>query len=165
MWREAITPSQHEAARQFVTLDNFYCAGEVSANGWPWSTGAREADYGVMTVPLNYANRGFSDDSDGLDRDVNISYNTPERVGVYPTVNGIGNIYQVLGNAMPGGYTNLLAGEFDDFCHRWARGIADPGWQYMGFRAARRAERAQLWREGRSNPVQHTGHRGRCSAH
>jgi DNA-binding beta-propeller fold protein YncE len=115
MWREAITPSQHEAARQFVTLDNFYCAGEVSANGWPWSTGAREADYGVMTVPLNYANRGFSDDSDGLDRDVNISYNTPERVGVYPTVNGIGNIYQVLGNAMPGGYTNLLAGEFDDF--------------------------------------------------
>jgi YVTN family beta-propeller protein len=115
MWTRAITPSQHEAAAGFVTLDNFDCAGEVSANGWPWSTGAREADYGVTTVPMDYANRGFADDSDGLNRDVNISFSTADRLSIYPTVNGIGNIYQILGNAMPGGYTNLLPGLYDDF--------------------------------------------------
>jgi len=115
MWGKAVTPSLHEAARSFVTLDNFDCAGEVSANGWPWSTGAREADYGETTVPLDYANRGFADDSDGLNRDVNIAFDSADRVGIYPTVNGIGSIYEILGNAMPGGYTNLLPGTYDDF--------------------------------------------------
>jgi hypothetical protein len=114
-WGKSITPSLHQAARDFVTLDDFDCAGEVSADGWPWSTGAREADYGVTTVPMNYANRGFDDDSDGLNRDVNISFSSAQRLTIYPTVNGIGNIYQVLGDAMPGGYTNLLAGIYDDF--------------------------------------------------
>ena len=115
MWGKGVTPSLHEAARAFVTLDNFYCAGEVSANGWPWSTGAREADYGETTVPLDYANRGFADDSAGLDRDVDISYSSAQRVNIYPTVNGLGSIYEILGNAMPGGYTNLLPGLADDF--------------------------------------------------
>lgn len=115
MWRHAVTPSLHEAASAFVTLDNFYCAGEVSANGWPWSTGAREADFGVSTVPLDYAGRGFQDDSDGLNRIVNISFSLPDRIAAFPTINGIGNLYEVLGDAMPGGYTNLLAGFYDDF--------------------------------------------------
>jgi DNA-binding beta-propeller fold protein YncE len=115
MWTRGITPSEHEAAMNFVTLDNFDCAGEVSANGWPWSTGAREADFGESTVPEDYANRGFADDSAGLNRDVNISYSSADRVGIYPTVNGIGSIYQVLGDAMPGGYLNLLPGLADDF--------------------------------------------------
>ena len=115
MWKRGVTPSEHEAAANFVTLDNFDCAGEVSANGWPWSTGAREADFGVTTVPLDYANRGFNDDSDGLNRDVNIAFPTDTRLSIYPTINGIGNIYEVLGNAMPGGYTTPLAGSFDDF--------------------------------------------------
>jgi hypothetical protein len=42
----------------FVTLDNFYDAGEVSGNGWPWSTDARETDVGVNTIPMQYADRG-----------------------------------------------------------------------------------------------------------
>ena len=115
MWKRGITPSLHEAAKNFVTLDNFDCAGEVSANGWPWTTGAREADYGVITVPLDYAGRGFNDDSDGMNRDVNISANSAGRLAIYPTISGIGNIYQILGDAMPGGYTNLLPGIADDF--------------------------------------------------
>ena len=115
MWGHGITPSLHKVAKNFVTLDNFYCAGEVSANGWPWSTGAREADYGETTVPMDYANRGFADDSAGLNRDVDISYDTADRLTVYPTISGIGNIYEILGDAMPGGYTNLLPGEADDF--------------------------------------------------
>jgi YVTN family beta-propeller protein len=53
-----ITPNQHKLADQFVDLDNFYCTGEVSGNGWPWSTSAREMDINVKTVPLSYAGRG-----------------------------------------------------------------------------------------------------------
>jgi DNA-binding beta-propeller fold protein YncE len=53
-----ITPNQHRLADQFVDLDNFYCTGEVSGNGWPWSTAAREMDINVKTVPLSYAGRG-----------------------------------------------------------------------------------------------------------
>ena len=40
---------------QFVDLDNMLCSGEVSGNGWPWSTAARETDFNVKTVPLSYA--------------------------------------------------------------------------------------------------------------
>ena len=43
---------------QFVDLDNILCSGEVSGNGWPWSTAARETDFNVKTVPLSYAGRG-----------------------------------------------------------------------------------------------------------
>lgn len=54
----AITPNQHKIAEQFVDLDNTLCTGEVSGNGWPWSTAARETDFNVKTVPLSYAGRG-----------------------------------------------------------------------------------------------------------
>jgi len=53
-----ITPNQHRLASQFVDLDNIMCSGEVSGNGWPWSTAARESDFNVKTVPLSYAGRG-----------------------------------------------------------------------------------------------------------
>ncbi len=54
----AITPNQHRLADQFVDLDNFLVSGEVSGNGWPWSTSARDIDFDVKIVPLDYANRG-----------------------------------------------------------------------------------------------------------
>ncbi len=53
-----VTPNQHRLASQFVDLDNFYCSGEVSGNGWPWSISAREMDLNVKTVPMSYAGRG-----------------------------------------------------------------------------------------------------------
>jgi YVTN family beta-propeller protein len=55
---QVITPNQHRLATQFVDLDNTVCSGEVSGNGWPWSTAARESDFNVKTVPLSYAGRG-----------------------------------------------------------------------------------------------------------
>lgn len=55
---KVITPNQHQLADQFVDLDNILCSGEVSGNGWPWSTAARETDFNVKTVPLSYAGRG-----------------------------------------------------------------------------------------------------------
>lgn len=55
---KVVTPNQHKLADQFVDLDNTLCSGEVSGNGWPWSTAARETDFNVKTVPLSYAGRG-----------------------------------------------------------------------------------------------------------
>jgi len=55
---QTVTPNQHRLADQFVDLDNTLCSGEVSGNGWPWSTAARESDFNVKTVPLSYAGRG-----------------------------------------------------------------------------------------------------------
>jgi len=55
---QMVTPNQHQLAAQFVDLDNTLCSGEVSGNGWPWSTAARESDFNVKTVPISYAGRG-----------------------------------------------------------------------------------------------------------
>jgi len=69
----AITPNAHALASGFVTLDNFYDTGEVSGNGWPWSTSAMESDIGVKNLPVNYAKRGLSYDWEGTDRDVDVA--------------------------------------------------------------------------------------------
>lgn len=69
---EGITPNFHRLARSFVDLDNFYNSGEVSGDGWPWSTAGREADFSLKTIPLNYAERGASYESEGLNRNLNV---------------------------------------------------------------------------------------------
>ena len=68
-----ITPNAHALALDFVTLDNFYDTGEVSGNGWPWSTSAMESDEGSKDVPVYYAKRGLSYDWEGTDRDVDVA--------------------------------------------------------------------------------------------
>lgn len=69
----AITPNAHALAMSFVTLDNFYDTGEVSGNGWPWSTAAMESDLGSKNLPVNYADRGLSYDWEGTNRDVDVA--------------------------------------------------------------------------------------------
>jgi DNA-binding beta-propeller fold protein YncE len=49
-----ITPNAHRLARQFVLLDNFYCDGEVSADGHQWTMGAYCTDYVQKVWPLTY---------------------------------------------------------------------------------------------------------------
>ncbi len=72
----SITPNFHAIASDFVALDNFFCSGEVSMDGWQWSTGARTSDINDKTVPINYANRGLSYDSEGTSRDINVAFAT-----------------------------------------------------------------------------------------
>jgi YVTN family beta-propeller protein len=72
------TPNFHAIAGGFVDLDNFYVSGEVSGDGWPWSTAARESDQGVKTVPPAYGNRGLLADTFGLNRGINVAYPTLE---------------------------------------------------------------------------------------
>jgi DNA-binding beta-propeller fold protein YncE len=79
LFGEATTPNFHKISQQFVDLDNFYCSGDVSANGWPWSVGARETDFGIKAVPLNYSGRGTSYEYEGTDRNVNVGLPTVQQ--------------------------------------------------------------------------------------
>lgn len=76
MFHEPITPNHHQLARQFVTLDNFYQSGAVSADGWNWAVAARTTDFTEKTVPVNYGGRGFSYDWQGHNRNLNTAYGT-----------------------------------------------------------------------------------------
>jgi DNA-binding beta-propeller fold protein YncE len=80
-----LSPNHHQMAQQFVDLDNFYDSGDVSGEGWNWSTAARESDFVANTVPVNYAGRGLTYDFEGQDRNINIGFATiPERRAANP---------------------------------------------------------------------------------
>lgn len=51
---EKVTPNLHALAREFVLLDNFYCEGEVSADGHEWTMGAYASDFVEKSWPLSY---------------------------------------------------------------------------------------------------------------
>jgi DNA-binding beta-propeller fold protein YncE len=72
LFPDAITPNHHDLARKFVTLDNFYDSGEVSGDGWNWSTAARATDVTERTIIINYAGRGFNYDVEGTNREINV---------------------------------------------------------------------------------------------
>jgi YVTN family beta-propeller protein len=72
LFPDAMTPNHHDLARKFVTLDNFYDSGEVSGDGWNWSTAARATDVTERTISINYAGRGFNYDFEGTNREINV---------------------------------------------------------------------------------------------
>ncbi|MFN8111214.1 MAG: bifunctional YncE family protein/alkaline phosphatase family protein [Thermoleophilia bacterium] len=55
----SVTPNHHRLAEQYVTLDNIFAAGEVSNDGWEWSTGANANMLDQQTWPTNYGGRGY----------------------------------------------------------------------------------------------------------
>jgi YVTN family beta-propeller protein len=85
LFPEPITPNHHALARHFITLDNFHDSGEVSGDGWNWTTAARTTDYTEKSVAVNYGGRGFTYDWEGANRNVNVSLaTTAERVAQNP---------------------------------------------------------------------------------
>lgn len=72
----SITPNEHSLAGNFVTLDHFYDTSEVSYDGWAWSTSARVTDVVARQTPVNYAGRGLSYESEGTNRNINVSYSS-----------------------------------------------------------------------------------------
>ncbi|HEY2035129.1 MAG TPA: beta-propeller fold lactonase family protein [Rhizomicrobium sp.] len=74
-----ITANAHALAGQFVALDSFYDSGEVSGDGWGWSTSARTTDAVEKQIPVNYADRGQSYDTEGTSRGVNVALPIPQR--------------------------------------------------------------------------------------
>jgi YVTN family beta-propeller protein len=60
---EQVTPNQHALARQYVTLDNLYCDGEVSVDGHSWSDSAYATDFNERYWPPTYAGRSDAERS------------------------------------------------------------------------------------------------------
>jgi YVTN family beta-propeller protein len=64
-----ITPNQHKLVREFVLLDNTYCAGILSADGHQWSTTAIGTDYLERSFagwPRSYPDGMGVDEADAL---------------------------------------------------------------------------------------------------
>lgn len=70
---EALSPNHHQIARQFVTLDNLMASGEVSGDGWNWSTSARGTDSLEKGIPVEYnGSHQLSYDYEGQNRNLNV---------------------------------------------------------------------------------------------
>jgi YVTN family beta-propeller protein len=90
VYPQPLTPNLHALANNFVDLDSFYDSGEVSGDGWNWSTSARAADTIEKTEPINYAGRGLNYDYEGTNRNVNVGFATPqERAAAFPAYNAL----------------------------------------------------------------------------
>jgi YVTN family beta-propeller protein len=61
-----VTPNQHALSERFVLFDNFYDCGEVSGDGWAWSTQGMANEYVIRNVPYGYSNRGRKFDYEGV---------------------------------------------------------------------------------------------------
>jgi hypothetical protein len=55
LFPQPFTPNHHALARQFVDLDNFYTAGDVSQDGWNWDFEGYSNDINRQGTPPNYA--------------------------------------------------------------------------------------------------------------
>lgn len=124
---QPISPNHHELARKFVTLDNFYASGNVSGDGWNWSTAARASETTVINVPINYAHRNLGYDFEGANRDINVGE---------PTVAGRRAINPEM-SADP----DLLPGTADIAAPDSAEGEAGTGYLWDGARRAGRTIR------------------------
>ena len=102
-----ITPNFHRLATNFVTLDNMFCSGEVSGNGWPWSTSGRETDWTEKSIPLDYASTARNAapyDSEGQNSTVDVGIvGVPAREAARPG-------FTAFTAALPGGTANVLPG-------------------------------------------------------
>jgi len=58
LFDDASAPNIRGLAKQFVTLDNFNAAAEISADGWNWSTAATANTYTQKTWEANYSDNG-----------------------------------------------------------------------------------------------------------
>lgn len=103
MFPEPVTPNQHKIARQFVTLDNFYDTGEVSGNGWNWTTAARATDSVEKTIAINYSpHSGLNYDYEGTNRNINMAFGTlADRQKAQPLLS-IPAVAAALSNLLPG---------------------------------------------------------------
>ena len=60
-----VTPNLHALAERFVLLDNLYACGDVSGDGWVWSTQGFADAYVQRNVPYSYSGKGRKFDFEG----------------------------------------------------------------------------------------------------
>jgi len=108
---QALTPSHHKMAANFVTLDNFMNPGDGSMDGWSWSMQGRVTNTETLTQQINYAavNRGLSYESEGSNRNVPVNFGTVAERDAAGGLPGTTN-YSAASAGLPGGTANLLTG-------------------------------------------------------
>jgi len=113
MYGQDITPNEHNLARQFGVLDNFYDSGEVSGDGHMWSTAAITSDYNEQTWEINYRGKERTYDFAGT-----VDQRYPLAEGI-PDVNEPGTGY-LWGNLARHGVSYRDYGEFisTHFCNQ-----------------------------------------------
>jgi DNA-binding beta-propeller fold protein YncE len=113
MYGHDITPNEHNLARQFGVLDNFYDSGEVSGDGHMWSTAAITSDYNEQTWEISYRGTERTYDFAGI---VDQRYPLAEHI---PDVNEPGTGY-LWGNLARHGVSYRDYGEFisTHFCNQ-----------------------------------------------
>jgi YVTN family beta-propeller protein len=77
LFPRAVTPNQHALAERFVLLDNFYCAAEVSGDGWNYSTAGTVSEYVSRNVPYGYTGKNRPYDYEGANASL-----PAERLGI-----------------------------------------------------------------------------------
>jgi YVTN family beta-propeller protein len=106
MFPQPITPNHHKLAQDFVTMDNFYCIGETSADGWSWSAQAHANDYNQKASPASYGNGFGTLDVWATDRNIVVGMDDdPPNPNQFNT-----RITDLLD---PTGSSNILAGHKD----------------------------------------------------
>lgn len=115
MYGEDITPNEHELARQFGIIDNFYCSGEVSGDGHVWSTAAITSDYNEKTWEIGYRGGQRTYDYEG-----EVLGHNPLKQGI-PDVDDPGTGY-IWADVAQHGLTHRNYGEFvaTHWCDRGA---------------------------------------------
>jgi DNA-binding beta-propeller fold protein YncE len=71
---QAVSPNHRSLALTFGLLDNFYDSGQVSGDGWAWSTYGQTTDYNEKTIAVHYGNGpdGVTYDTEGTNRLIGI---------------------------------------------------------------------------------------------
>jgi YVTN family beta-propeller protein len=82
---EPISPNEHALAQNFVLLDNFYDAGDVSGDGWNWDTQGHANDVTVKNVLVGYGNSNFNIPFDWNGNPRNIGIAVPDKTSGTPS--------------------------------------------------------------------------------
>jgi YVTN family beta-propeller protein len=115
LFGEAVTPSFHRMARNFVTIDNFMDPGDGSMDGWSWSMRGRVTNTETITQQENYArvNRGLSYEGEGQNRNIPANLNTTAARDFFLDPTGRTTPYSNATSPLKGGTPNILAGDGD----------------------------------------------------
>jgi YVTN family beta-propeller protein len=115
LFGKSVTPSFHNLARNFVTLDNFMDPGDGSMDGWSWSMRGRVTNTETLTQQINYArvNRGLSYEGEGQNRNIPSNLNTTSGRDFFFDPTGVHTPYSDNTSSLKGGTANTLAGDGD----------------------------------------------------
>ena len=115
LFGEAVTPSFHRMARNFVTIDKFMDPGDGSMDGWSWSMRGRVTNTETLTQQINYArvNRGLSYEGEGQNRNIPANLNSTAARDFFYDPTGATTPYSNNTSSLKGGTANILAGDGD----------------------------------------------------